>query len=231
MLISYRHRFIFIHVYKVAGSSVFNALRTYAEEPGQPLAARVLRPFGIKLRRPLDWAYREKDFADHVRARDVRERLTPAVYRRFYSFAFVRNPWDWLVSLYHYMLDSETHPQHEFARKTFASFDEYVEWKVANDVKLQKTFVTDEQGRTIVDCVGRIENLRDDFGAICRRIGIRADLPHVNRSRHADYRGYYSDRTRSLVADAFGEDIELCRYEFDGPCDDEPLSGRTEAYS
>jgi len=215
MLISYKHRFIFIHVYKVAGSSVYSALTTYADEPGQPFVARLLKSCGITLRRPLTWAFREKDFSDHARACDVCERLTPSAYRQFFSFAFVRNPWDWLVSIYHYMLDNTQHHQHDFVANTFSSFDEFLAWKVVHDLKLQSLFLADAEGRMIVDFVGRIETLDADFAEVCRRGGISAELPHINRSRHADYRAYYNDRTRLLVEEAFRKDIEAFGYGFD----------------
>lgn len=222
MLISYRHRFIFVHVYKVAGSSVYSALRPYADEPGQPWPARMLSILGVELRRPLRMAYRHKGFDDHIWARELITDLSPSVFRRFYSFAFVRNPWDWQVSLYHYGLQNQaTH--HHALFKSFGSFDRYLEWRVAKDCKLQADFVTDDHGRLIVDFVGRMENLEADFGEVLQHIGIDVDLPHTNPSRHEDYRSYYSDYSRHLVADAFREDIERFQYGFDGPLTTIPL--------
>jgi hypothetical protein len=185
MLLSLRHRFIFIHIYKVAGTSVTRALRPYCR-------------FAPK-------------FPDHITARELRAEIGD-VFDHSFKFAFVRNPWDWQVSLFHYMKQNRKHPQHVLIRDM--TFDDYVVWRVHEDKQLQKEFVTDEDGTVIVDFIGRFERLDEDFGEICRRAGIRATLRHSNRSRHDDYRSLYTDATRELIAEHFRPDIELFGYSF-----------------
>ena len=202
MLLSLRHRFIFIHIYKTAGTSLTHALRPYAREP---LPARILERVG--LRTPAI-----APLPDHVSARDVREAIPRDLFESCFKFAFVRNPWDWQVSLYHYMRELRRHPQHHIVAPL--SFDEYIEWRVSSDKHLQKDFVTDESGTLLVDFVGRFENLECDAQKVFERIGIRATVPHRNRSFHDDYRTYYSDRSKRLVSDHFAADIEMFGYSF-----------------
>jgi hypothetical protein len=76
--------------------------------------------------------------------------------------------------------------------------------------------ITDAGGNLLVDFVGAYENLEEDFDEITRILGIRAVLPHVNRSAHRDYRDHYNDRTRAVVAEHFRPDIERFAYSFDG---------------
>ena len=72
-------------------------------------------------------------------------------------------------------------------------------------------------GNLIVDFVGYFERLEEDFKEVCRRIGIPAALPppkaHAPRK---DYRSFYTDETRDLVAEAYAQDIDLFGYTFDG---------------
>ena len=157
----------------------------------------------------------EKPVVAHITAQELRDRIPSPEFDRFFKFAFVRNPWDWQVSLYTYMLQNTRHRQHELIR-SMDSFERYVEWRVAEDVYLQKQFVTDEAGDVIVDYVGRFETLPQDFEQVCRRIGVSAELPHSNRSERRDYREYYNSRTIQLVADTYREDVELFGYDFDG---------------
>jgi len=207
VLVSHRHRFIFIHVYKTAGMSVRHALDPFAKGRWRRQAARFTHRAGLSFPRtdPL-----------HLTAWQIRERLSPEVFDRYYKFAFVRNPWAWQVSLYHYMLGRSDHVQSAFVHG-LGGFDPYIRWRVAEEVRLQKAFLTDPSGRLIVDYVGRMETLDDDFAAICRAVGLPIrGLPHKNRSAHHDYRAYYTDETRELVADAFRDDIAMFGYTFDG---------------
>ena len=48
--------------------------------------------------------------------------------------------------------------------------------------------------------------------------------PHRNRSGHKDYRTYYTDETRDLVAEAFRGDIETFGYTFDGLAAEAPAT-------
>jgi len=208
MLVSHRHRFVFIHVYKVAGTSMRQALERFCEDKWKRRAARLLAGKGL---------YRPDLPPAHLTALEARERLSPRVFDDYFTFAFVRNPWDWQVSLYHYMRKTPYHHQHELAQR-LKDFDAYIHWRVEEEVRLQKAFVTDAQGTVIVDYVGRMEHLADDFGHVCRAVGLPPiRLPHENRSGHRDYRDYYTDETREMVARAFAEDIDLFGYTFDGP--------------
>ncbi|NOZ25075.1 MAG: sulfotransferase family protein [Nitrospirae bacterium] len=213
MLISFSHRFIFIHVYKVAGSSIRKALGKY-----EPLPVRLKRITGISLKKlgllDPEKQLNYRNYDTHITAKELKKSLPKKVYDGFFKFAFVRNPWDWQVSLYHYMLRKTTHYQHEFI-KSFESFDQYIEWRVTEDKHLQKEFVTDDYGNIIVDFIGKIESLEKDFDYVCKKIGIRSSLPHENRSQRRDYRSYYNERTKQLIYEHFREDIELFNYTFD----------------
>ncbi len=203
-MISYSHRFIFIHIYKVAGSSIRKALEKYTQI--LPLN-RLLIKLGIQ--NPYE------AFSHHAKAKDFKARLSRKLWNRLYKFAFVRNPWDWQVSLYYYMLQEPSNHQHNLI-KEMRSFDEYIEWRVSQDLHFQKDFVTDDNGELIVDFVGRYENLLEDFHFVCQNLGINAKLPYINKSKHEDYRKYYNRHTIKLIEEYFQEDIEFFKYTFDG---------------
>ncbi len=214
MLLSYRHKFIFIHVWKVAGMSIQRALAKHAEVPNPTRLARTIRRMGLNRWLPL---FDPITFDEHIPAADLRERLPATVFNESFKFAFVRNPWDLEVSLYHFTLSNKKFPKYEKI-KSKGSFDAYIEWRARKRRKLQKDFVTDAEGRLLVDFVGRFERLQEDFQYVCSRIGVDATLPHVNASKHRDYRSYYTTRTMNLLKEAAREDIELFGYEFDAPC-------------
>jgi len=212
MRLSYEPGFIFIHVDKAAGSSIQIALQPYARRPKDSRLRRRLTWLGTLNRLGL---YRVLEFPEHATARTVKRCLPPEMFGRFFKFAFVRNPWDRLVSRHAYLLRSEDHPRHKLVSR-MKSFEEYVGWEIRRGKMLQRDYVTDAHGRWIVDYVGYYERLHEDFAKVCARLGVRAELPRANPSAHKDYRSYYPPSLRDQVAEAFRADIELFGYEFDG---------------
>jgi hypothetical protein len=212
VIISYSHRFIFIHVPKTAGMSISGALAPYAHRTEHMLVNRLLALVGIHVNHYAH--YKQKRFRLHTAARIVRRHLPARVYDDFFKFAFVRNPWDRLVSQYHYILRSRTHHRHRLVT-SMSGFQEYVRYELRRNKPLQKDVVTDRRGRLIVDFVGRYERLERDFAAVCRTLNIEAVLPHVNRTLHRDYRCYYDPPTIERVASHFREDIDFFGYTFD----------------
>jgi len=174
MLISHSHQYIFIHNYKVAGTSVHSALKS---------TASISPPFFRKLRKEKPTVY-TNDFAAHCKAAEVKEKISPEIYSAYFKFGFVRNPWDWQVSLYKYMLQNKGHHQHQLI-KGLGSFDKYLDWRIHEDLHLQKEFFYDKDGKLIVDFIGKFESLAADFQKICDTIGVRASLPHLKRSNNS----------------------------------------------
>ena len=207
MLVNRKHGYVYVHVYKVAGQSVKLALRRYHYRylPGlrTPIAHLVELPMAYSFR-PLD---------AHATAVQIRDMLGPEEYNKLFSFSFVRNPWDWQVSLYHFIQKNKLNYQRRMVSEM--SFPDYIKWRVEEDCHLQSEFVVDRHGETIVDFVGKYENLSDDFAQICSKIGVDASLPHVNASEHAAFRSYYDDHTAALIGEAFKEDVERFGYSFE----------------
>lgn len=219
MLISHSHHFIFVHVAKVAGLSVRDALGDYVEEPEH---FRIKRPAKIINGKPNILYAMWKEALIHPTAAKIRQELGELTFDDYFKFAFVRNPWDLQVSMYHFILKETGHIHHQKV-KAMASFSEYLHWVIATPkpftkgaTKFQYQMLCDDEGRVLVDFVGRYENLNADFDYLCQRLNIQATMPHLNQSKHRDYRAYYDAETRELVADYFQEDIALFGYEFEG---------------
>lgn len=219
MLISYTHKFIFFHVTKAAGSSIKDALKEYATELERFKIARPPKILGGKSN-PMYEVWQSAVL--HAKARDVKKELPEEIYNNFYKFAFVRNPWDWQVSYYHFILKEPTHIRYEMV-KSMSGFEEYLDWVINTKnpftkgaTKLQKDIITDRDGNLMVDFLGRYENLAKDFHYICEVLNINADLPHINSSGNRDYKSFYNEKTKKMVAENFKEDIDLFCYTFDG---------------
>jgi hypothetical protein len=207
MILSHSKQFIFVHNYKVAGTSIQDALNKYGNRSflRSSLSDKVALLSG---RYPRIYS---GQFQGHIRAFELKASLPKEIFDNYYKFGFVRNPWDWQVSLYTFMRGLESHHQHKLI-KSLKDFDEYIEWRVNNDLNLQKDFFYD--GETcLVDYIGRMENLNHDFKIVLDRLGVHSTLPHLNKSRKSnDFLKYYSQKSIDIVNEAFKRDVELFGY-------------------
>ncbi|MGI9213702.1 MAG: sulfotransferase family 2 domain-containing protein [Methylococcaceae bacterium] len=217
MLISPSHQFIFFHIGKTAGMSMRGVLEKYEQEPDK---FKIPRPPQYTDQGPNRFYDVWRTLLLHAKAREARKELPQEMFERYFKFAFVRNPWDWQVSVYHFILKEPTSSTHE-AVKACGSFPKYLEWARHHPApypkgitKLQSEMITDEDGTLLVDFLGHYESLEADFDVIREKLGIEERLPHINKSQHTHYREYYDDHTRNLVAEQCKTDIELFGYEF-----------------
>lgn len=122
-----------------------------------------------------------------------------------FKFAFVRNPWDKLVSAYHFC---RTRPIRQvfgsdprISFRTRLSFLSAVmllfrTWARLYPMKSSSSYITSSKGNLLLDYVGRYEGLEMDLGRVFSRLGLRlpTELPKRNRTQHRSYRTYYSRR-------------------------------------
>jgi hypothetical protein len=209
-MINHRYNFIFVHINKCAGQSVRRSL-----------------PRGIFRRNT-----RGHNTIMHYFSLCKRKGRDPSQY---FKFTIVRNPWDKVVSFYHYhkrrkwelfpwTVENEpdfigfiqrllVENQGALAREIFRNRS----GASTHHLRLSNSldWVSGPDGRILVDFIGRVENLQADFDHICDRIGIRRRrLPHANRSSHKPYWEYYDAATREVVAARFQRDIDYFGYRF-----------------
>jgi len=201
MLISYQEpRFLFIHVYKAAGNSIASALDPYGQ------------------RTPRDSIF-HPDHTQHVSARSLKAALPGEVWASCFRFAFVRNPWDRLLSLYQFILAKPRNRDHQLVR-SLGDLDGFIDWMCSPrdpEIPIKRTqsdFLVDDRGELLVDFVGRFEHLARDFAQVCARLGVSAELGHLNASPHAAYATAYTATARQRVADWFADEIERFGYRF-----------------
>ncbi|MBD3328477.1 hypothetical protein GF340_04195 [Candidatus Peregrinibacteria bacterium] len=86
-----------------------------------------------------------------------------------------------------------------------------IDWSQANP---QTDWITGHDGNILVDVVYKLENISEDFNKVCNSLGIDTVLPHVNKTDHKNYRSYYNQETKKIVADIYQTDIEMFNYQF-----------------
>jgi len=158
---------------------------------------------------------------EHKTALKKRAELGRENWKKLFSFAFVRNPWDRVASHYHYRVMTN---QTELGRKTIG-FNEGVKLAYGENAPAyydkpkmfmpQWHWLIDKKGKLLVDYIGRFENLQTDFAHVCLRLNRQAELPHLKKSDRSDYREYYyNEESIAIVRQWFAIDIEKFGYEF-----------------
>lgn len=203
MIISDDRNFIFVHVEKTAGSSIGRTLAAHAIE--RPTS----RWYGWLGGRD----YHRVRFGTHAPLRDAQRHMPTPVFEGFFKFAFVRNPWDRLVSEYNAAMVKGRSARHRRIR-AMGSFDAFVRYEIRRRKFFQYPRICDALGQPALDFVGRFETLASDFASVCRVLGIAATLPRLNAYAHAGYREYYDDELRELVGLHWRRDIEYFDYAF-----------------
>ncbi|MCX6973237.1 MAG: sulfotransferase family 2 domain-containing protein [Verrucomicrobia bacterium] len=207
MLISYHKKFLFVHIFKTAGTSITDSLARFCYRPDSTRPSNWMAFFST------NWTkIHRKPIKKHATATEIRDSLDREIFNSVFKFTFVRNPWDWQVSLYHYILENPENHGYEETMK-MGSFRNFVFSREKLSFT-QTSCLVDESGNLLVDFVGKFENLDQDFQSICRKVGIAACLPHINKSKRTDYQDYYDAETRDLTARLYAEDIERFGYTF-----------------
>ena len=212
-MISHKHKFIFIHIPKCGGTSVE---QTLLKNEGIP-EERILKwnlTHDEQQKFRLWYKYGNVD----VQHRKIDQYKTENE-KKYFTFTFVRNPWERFLSEYFYIKKVGGCSCEDFDKK-YSTFKHFV---INNGIKCcyyahdfpQIDFVFNSNHGKLTNFVGRCEDMQYDFDYICGKLKIpKVKLPHRNPTKHKHYTEYYDDETRSIVAEKYAKDIEYFGYEF-----------------
>jgi len=199
-MISHKHKFVFVHVPKTAGQSLYKNLGGWSDARPQGFD-KVLKKYRhhFTISEYLEYGY-----------------LDINKFELYFKFAFVRNPYDRLLSEFKYA--KRTHSKFKkdfkyFVKRGWGNSRRHS--TIKQHIRPQSEFLYNDDGKSLVDFIGRFENLHEDFNTICDKIGIpQQELPHKNKSEHNHYSEYYDEETKQIVAEKYEKDIEYFGYEF-----------------
>lgn len=155
-------KLLFIHNQKAAGMSVENYLLSKLK--GKKLLER------------------------HSYACDGLDKIGPEIWNQYFTFGFVRNPWDRLVSWY--VMIQETPPEGknklwDYVHSNSTNFEEFIinctdsiiedrfDYRYEKSfIKPQLEYFTDKDGKIITNFIGRFENLQSDFNSVLKSVGL-----------------------------------------------------------
>ncbi|MDO6562455.1 sulfotransferase family 2 domain-containing protein [Amphritea sp. 1_MG-2023] len=200
-MISIQKKFLFIHVPKTGGNSIQNILKVYSEDDIVVLAKH---QDGIERFEVRNKIY---DIKKHSILSHYKSVLEPDTYESLFKFATIRNPWEKMISFYF----SPHRGVKKWDRNNFIA--------LLNNVAPLRHYVC-EGAQSIkvdseLDYLIKFENLDEDFGIVCKNLGIpEITLPRRNQSNRRHYSKYYDSELIQLVEDRFKEEIEFGNYSF-----------------
>lgn len=204
--IDHENQYIFIHIPKTAGTSVRHALQE-AQFPYRSEGTR--------------FTYRK-----HTPALTIKRNISQSIWKSHFKFAFVRNPWDLMVSSYCWWLRKGRRFNEYIANKAkkveqCSDFKEFILSDFGSthinefEAKDLSYWLCDENGEIIVDFVGKVENLEGDLQYVFNQLGTSCpQLKIQNASQRSTYQNYYDRETKEVIANRFKWTIETFNYEF-----------------
>jgi len=211
VILSTSKKFIFIHIWKTAGTSITKELIKYGT-----FRQRIAEKYFLT-RKAINAVNRVFSLEDkgnkwftgvhkHAPAKDVKNYIGNECWEKYYSFAFVRNPFDWLVSWYFYVRQSKgRHAEYQAANEI--DFKDFVLDKINHKCPTQWDFVSCD-GELIVDYVGKLESLQSDFDEVCNHLGLANEkVGFLNNSKRGDFLNYYDEALIKSVEEYFKDDF------------------------
>ena len=231
MIISHKHRFIFIKTMKTAGTSleiclagicgpedVITPISKGDERARQALGFRGPQndrvPFSRYTQR--DWLRLAlkgtlRRFQNHMSAAEAMPYIDPEHWRDYFKFAVERNPYDKLISAFH------------FANRNgerFASLGEFI--RSGNAGQPHGFDLYSVNNEPVVDRVYRFESLPAALADITERLKLPEPLalPEVKakggiRPKGRHYSSYYTEETKEWADRVFARELAHFGYSFE----------------
>jgi hypothetical protein len=209
-VIDHNKKAIYLHIGKAAGTSIEKMMSP--EKHDAMVADRHLM-FGYDKEEGL--------YLQHASAETTRRLVGEAVFRQYYKFTIVRNPYSRMLSVYHYLID-----QH---KQQFGSFQAYIEALpgIVDSPQTQKgshhipqTFYTHIDGEFICDYVGKFEELPVSIEPVRVQLDMENSLQKHNARRSQNWSRrpvayYYTSSMRQIMQEIYADDFACFDYSTD----------------
>lgn len=227
MIISHKHKFIFIKTEKTAGTSIEVALSSFCgdsdiitplvpedEETRKLISGKTANNYYVPFRKYSirNWGKllikRQKSkFYNHITAREIKRFVDEKVWNSYFKFCFERNPWDKVISWYYWRYKTEPRP----------SIAEFIDSGEAAKVSAYSLYTIKD--KIVVDKIFLFENMAKELDEISSVLELPKQLvlPQTKGKFRQDKR-HYKDvlerQDKDAIAKLFSREIEICGYKY-----------------
>lgn len=217
MIISRGRNYIFVHIPKTGGTALATALEDRA------MADDILigdTPKALRRKRRLKGVETVGRLWKHSRLDDLPGLIDEDEMAGMFVFTLVRNPWDRMVSYYHWLREqSFDHPAVVLAGSLeFAEFLAHPQTQASIAQNPYGRYLRLPSGREHCSAFVRLENVAEELALVTAHLGWNLAMPgRINESaRQRDYESYYTPTEIEIVARVCAEDIARFGYVFGG---------------
>ena len=236
--------FIFIHLPRTGGGSIKNHLIHSLQEERSKLDYPKISK---------KWSSQRDKFYDvgaqyhvyHGTLKDYEDTMGKERYEKAYKFTSIRNPWERMVSIYHFFKFGT--PEEAYRKilseaqvrvfnnslsipisqggkykndkeNRYSTFDEFIE---NIDLYRRENPWPFHQydyyfKKEEVDYIIRFENLQEDFLKVCNDLNLEdIKLLGIHSTEHNHYSTYYNSKSKDIIYKIFKKDIVDFNYEFE----------------
>lgn len=191
-MISHKHKCIFIHIPKAAGTSIE---RFFMEDLGLDMENRHALLLGANTNKHIG-----PRRVSHLTIREMIEGhyISQDLLEDYYKFAFVRNPFTRIFSTYKYL---------KYHR--FISFDVFVQNKIDELIRSERygyflkpqfQYIYSEDLNLMVDFVGKLENIGEDFKTVQHHLNFnKLPLKHFNKSNRSSSNSAFFGLSKFII--------------------------------
>ena len=227
MIISHKHKFIFIKTKKTAGTSIEIALSKYCGPddiitPISPEDEAKRKELGHRGPQNYFMSYsqyskldllntlykrKRKMFYNHASASFVKEHIDEEIWNSYYKFSFDRNPWDKMVSAYYWV----------FKGNPKRTISEFIQSDNANKVNNFDLYTI--MAHIAVDKVFLFENIDEAMEEIGKRLKLNETPTLTNakvgyRKEKKSYREILTEQDRKQIAQIYAREIAYLGYQW-----------------
>ena len=152
--------------------------------------------------------------------------FSPKEFSEYYKFVIVRNPWDRLVSAYHFLkeggFNSKDKDWFEKNLRKFETFEDFICLGLdQKEIYSFTHFIPQHHyiylnGNLLVDTIYKFEKMDNIYIDLNKKLNVNISNIHSNKTqnRNLDYRKYYNKETELIVQRIYSKDISLFNYTF-----------------